>query len=132
VGLTLAILEKTLRGRSPQARRRFTYRLDIVNQKRGDFKETFNMGKFADPTYEQKLPPILASHWHEIQAFQKECHVVTLHVLTLFALALDVLPVLYHCVTVAPKRLFYETAHSRGRYLEIPMLLAESETGCCS
>jgi isopenicillin N synthase-like dioxygenase len=66
-------------------------RLDIANQKRGDFKETFNMGKFADLEYQQKLPPILTSHWSEIQHFQKECHTVTLKVLTLFALALNVL-----------------------------------------
>ena len=65
-------------------------RLDIPNQVRGDFKETFNMGKFTDPTYQQNLPPILTSHWPEIQEFQKECHTVTLKVLTLFALALNV------------------------------------------
>ena len=65
-------------------------RLDVANQIRGDFKETFNMGKFADPEYKQKLPPLLMSHWSEIQGFQKQCHIVTLKVLTLFALALNV------------------------------------------
>jgi len=67
-------------------------RLDVANQARGDFKETFNMGKFTDSSYQQKLPPILTSHWPEIQEFQKECHTVTLKVLTLFALALNVRP----------------------------------------
>lgn len=66
-------------------------RLDIANQKRGDFKETFNMGKFADATYQQNLPPIITSYWPEIQAFQKRCHNLSLRVLTLFALALNVL-----------------------------------------
>lgn len=65
-------------------------RLDVANQVRGDFKETFNMSKFTDPTYQQTLPPILTSHWSEIQEFQKECYTVTLKVLTLFALALNV------------------------------------------
>lgn len=66
------------------------HRLDLANQKRGDFKETFNMGKFTDKEYQQKLPPILTSHWTEIQQFQEECHSVTLKVLTLFGLALNV------------------------------------------
>lgn len=48
------------------------------------------MGKFAEPNYPQKLPPILTQRWPEIQAFQKQCHTVTLKVLTLFALALNV------------------------------------------
>jgi hypothetical protein len=65
-------------------------RLDVVNQARGDFKETFNMGKFADPEYQQNLPPILLKHWTEIKGFQQQCHVVTLKVLTLFGLALNV------------------------------------------
>ena len=68
----------------------FDDRLDIGSQVRGDFKETFNMGKFMDPTYEQKIPPILMSHWNEIVQFQKQCHALTLKVLLLFALALDV------------------------------------------
>ena len=67
-------------------------RLDVANQKRGDFKETFNMGKFTDKEYQQKLPPILTSHWSEIQQFQQECHTVTMKVLTLFGLALNVSP----------------------------------------
>jgi isopenicillin N synthase-like dioxygenase len=65
-------------------------RLDIPYQTRGDFKETFNMGRFADPEYQQNLPPIITSHWDEIQQFQKQCQAVTLKVLTLFALALNV------------------------------------------
>jgi len=64
-------------------------RLDVAKQYQGDFKETFNMSKFADETYQQRLPPVLSSHWEEIQQFQKQCHIVTLKVLTLFALALD-------------------------------------------
>ena len=61
-------------------------RLDVVNQARGDFKETFNMGKFADPEYQQNLPPILLKHWTEIKGFQQQCHTVTLKVLSLFGL----------------------------------------------
>jgi len=64
--------------------------LDFATQKRGDFKETFNMGKFTDKEYKQNLPPILTSRWSEIQDFQKECHALTLKVLTLFGLALNV------------------------------------------
>ena len=71
----------------------YVRRLDVAYQQQGDFKETFNMGKFADPTYKQNLPPIIASHWTEIQVFQKECHAVTLKVLTLFALALNVIAI---------------------------------------
>ena len=72
----------------------FSYlcRLDVAKQIRGDFKETFNMGKFADDEYQQNLPPVLTTHWPEIQQFQKQCHTVTLKVLTLFALALNVPP----------------------------------------
>jgi isopenicillin N synthase-like dioxygenase len=61
-----------------------------VNQVRGDFKETFNMGKFVDEEYQQKLPPLLMQHWSEIKEFQKECQGLALKVLTLFALALNV------------------------------------------
>ena len=50
------------------------------------------MGKFTDKEYQQKLPPIITSHWSEIQGFQQECHTVTMKVLTLFALALNVSP----------------------------------------
>ena len=50
------------------------------------------MGKFADKEFQQKLPPILTSHWTEIQQFQQECHTVTMKVLTLFGLALNVIP----------------------------------------
>ena len=67
-------------------------RLDVAHQKRGDFKETFNMGKFTDKEFQQKLPPILTSHWTEIQQFQQKCHTVTMKVLTLFGLALNVIP----------------------------------------
>jgi hypothetical protein len=48
------------------------------------------MGKFADPEYQQNLPPILLKHWTEIKGFQQQCYVVTLKVLTLFGLALNV------------------------------------------
>jgi isopenicillin N synthase-like dioxygenase len=68
------------------------------------------MGKFADPTYPQPLlPPILKTHWDEIKAFQKECHTVTLRVLTLFALALDVISHLKSSLIIATARLFCET-----------------------
>lgn len=74
----------------PAPRSGLIYRLDIANQARGDFKETFNMGKFADPEYKQTLPPILMNHWTEIKTFQQQCHSVTMKVLTLFGLALNV------------------------------------------
>jgi len=48
------------------------------------------MGKFNDPSWQQKLPPILMKRWPEIVEFQKECYVLTLKVLTLFAVALNV------------------------------------------
>ena len=48
------------------------------------------MGKFAEPEYQQKLPPILMKHWTEIQGFQQQCYSVTMKVLTLFGLALNV------------------------------------------
>ena len=94
LGISMAQILATL-GKTPKgiahSRSFLMKRLDIANQARGDFKETFNMGKFIDPDYKQKLPPILLLHWNEIQTFQKECHTVTLRVLTLFALALNVL-----------------------------------------
>jgi hypothetical protein len=85
---TLATLAKTPRGMNLPCP--VDDRLDLVNQARGDFKETFNMSKFGDTDYQQKLPPILMQHWPEIVGFQKQCHTVTLKVLTLFALALNV------------------------------------------
>ena len=88
--LTSATLAKIQKG-CPSSSNILINRLDVMYQVRGDFKETFNMGKFMDPTYQQNLPPILAPHWPEIQQFQKHCHAVTMKVLTLFALALNVI-----------------------------------------
>jgi isopenicillin N synthase-like dioxygenase len=80
-------------------------------QTQGDFKETFNMAKFADPTWEQKLPPILMKRWPEIVEFQKQCYAVESKVLTLFALALNVWPSSQSDLTIATYRLLYQSSH---------------------
>lgn len=49
------------------------------------------MGRFSATECPKNMPPILKAHWPEIVEFQKLCHQLTLKVLTLFALALDVL-----------------------------------------
>jgi isopenicillin N synthase-like dioxygenase len=72
------------------------------------------MGKFADAAYQQKLPPILTSHWNEIQSFQKECYTVTLKVLTLFALALDVSSLVRNVLTISCR-----TIISRNNILQL-------------
>jgi hypothetical protein len=65
-------------------------RLDVEKQIRGDLKETYNMGKFADPEYKQIEPETITQRREEFIAFTKECYQVELKVLVLFALALDV------------------------------------------
>ena len=66
--------------------------MDVAKQVRGDLKETYNMGKFADPDYKHNEPETITKRREEFIAFQKECYQVELKVLALFALALDVPP----------------------------------------
>jgi hypothetical protein len=70
------------------------------------------MCKFADPTWEQKLPPVLMKRWPEIVEFQKQCYAVESKVLTLFALALNVRPSSQSDLTLATYRLLYQSPHS--------------------
>jgi len=65
-------------------------RLDIVKQVRVDLKETYNMGKFADPDYKHNEPETIRKRWEELLAFTKEFYQVEQKVLALFALAFDV------------------------------------------
>jgi len=92
-------------------------RLDVAKQLRGDLKETYNMGKFADPDYKHNEPDTITKRREELLAFQKECYQVELKVLVLFALALDV-PRPWNDVdlTVA-LRLFLEVSHGQRRYI---------------
>jgi hypothetical protein len=66
------------------------WRLDVAKQVRGDLKETYNMGKFADADYKHNEPDTITKRREELLAFQIECYQVEQKVLVLFALALEV------------------------------------------
>ena len=84
----LAIQVNSPNGMSFQTKN--NWRLDVAKQVRGDLKETYNMGKFADADYKHNEPDTITKRREEFLAFQKECYQVELKVLVLFALALEV------------------------------------------
>jgi len=93
-------------------------RLDVAKQVRGDIKETYNMGKFADPEYKHNEPDSITKRREEFIAFTKECFLVEQKVLVLFALALEV----YSCKRLADLvtiRLFLQIPHCQGRHIQI-------------
>jgi isopenicillin N synthase-like dioxygenase len=93
--------------------------LDVAKQVRGDLKETYNMGKFADLDYKHNEPETITKRREELLAFQKECYQVELRVLVLFALALDVLSSSNDVDWTVALRLFLEVPHRQGGYIQV-------------
>jgi isopenicillin N synthase-like dioxygenase len=64
--------------------------LDPQSQRRGDFKEGFNMGEFREGRPQQSMPPLLQSHVDELAEFEATCQKVCARVLDLIGLGLEV------------------------------------------
>ncbi|KAJ5874274.1 uncharacterized protein N7529_002704 [Penicillium soppii] len=64
--------------------------LDPENQRTGDFKEAMNFGDFKNGKAQQPLPPSLAPHEEEINAFAELCNKTCTRILTLLALGLEI------------------------------------------
>jgi isopenicillin N synthase-like dioxygenase len=65
--------------------------LDPKNQRKGDFKEAFNIGEFtADGNAQQPLPRALSDHEDELWEFEKLCKSTCNKVLDLLAMGLEV------------------------------------------
>ncbi|KAH0284477.1 Clavaminate synthase-like protein [Aureobasidium namibiae CBS 147.97] len=64
--------------------------LDPGNQKRGDFKEAFNLGEFSGSTPNQPLPEPLSTHVDTVAGFSHSCHALCNKLLQLFAEALEI------------------------------------------
>ncbi|KAK4943036.1 hypothetical protein LTR66_003240 [Elasticomyces elasticus] len=69
-----------------------TEKLDPVTQKRGDFKEAFNIGEYKGDAAQQPLPDPLAPHEKAIGDFVSSCHTLCNEILRLFAVALEIPP----------------------------------------
>ncbi|KAB2573174.1 UPF0676 protein [Lasiodiplodia theobromae] len=68
-----------------------TETLDPKSQKRGDFKEAFNIGEYTPSNQApQPLPAPLAPHESQLGDFQARCHALCNHLLRLFGLALRI------------------------------------------
>ncbi|KAF2762883.1 Clavaminate synthase-like protein [Pseudovirgaria hyperparasitica] len=67
-----------------------TENLDPARNKRGDFKEAFNLGEFVNGKADQPLPPPLAREESRIGQFADQCHELCNQILRLFARALDI------------------------------------------
>ncbi|KAL0262895.1 hypothetical protein SLS55_001869 [Diplodia seriata] len=68
-----------------------TETLDPKSQKRGDFKEAFNIGEYTlSNQAPQPLPAPLAPHESQLGEFQARCHALCNHLLRLFGLALRI------------------------------------------
>ncbi|KAH0547561.1 hypothetical protein FGG08_000286 [Glutinoglossum americanum] len=66
--------------------------LDPKNQRRGDFKEAFNLGEFHGGKAQQPLPDVLIPHEAELGHFTDRCHELCMKILRLFALGLKISP----------------------------------------
>lgn len=64
--------------------------LDPEVQRRGDFKEAFNMGEFKDGKPQQPMTKLFTNHLSELAAFEATCQQVCKRVLDLLALGLEV------------------------------------------
>ncbi|TIA19400.1 iron/ascorbate family oxidoreductase [Aureobasidium pullulans] len=64
--------------------------LDPGNQKRGDFKEAFNLGEFTNNKPNQPLPKPFSNNVNTVADFSKSCHALCNKILELFAEALDI------------------------------------------
>lgn len=64
--------------------------LDPKSQRRGDFKEAFNVGEFLDGKPRKPLPPVLQDHLNDLTTFEAKCRKLCDRVLDLLALGLEV------------------------------------------
>ncbi|RPA92744.1 Clavaminate synthase-like protein [Choiromyces venosus 120613-1] len=64
--------------------------LDPEHQRRGDFKEAFNLGEFKDGKAQQPLPLALQDHESELNEFSDYCYNLCLKLLRLFGTALKI------------------------------------------
>ncbi|ERF76489.1 hypothetical protein EPUS_06151 [Endocarpon pusillum Z07020] len=64
--------------------------LDPANQKRGDFKEAFNIGEFIDNQPQQPIPKSLQGHEDELLDFETRCRKTCHRILKLLALGLEI------------------------------------------
>lgn len=64
--------------------------LDPKSQRKGDFKEAFNMGEFRDGQPQQPMPRLLEGHISDLAEFEKACKLLCDRVLDLLALGLDI------------------------------------------
>ncbi|KAK3081585.1 hypothetical protein LTS18_005104 [Coniosporium uncinatum] len=64
--------------------------LDPGKQKRGDFKEAFNIGEYVDGKADQPLPAPLIPAETQIGRFQEQCHRLCNQVLEVFAQGLEI------------------------------------------
>ncbi|KIW64250.1 hypothetical protein PV04_09197 [Phialophora macrospora] len=64
--------------------------LDPKSQRRGDFKEAFNIGEFVDRKPQQPIPNFLESHISELAEFERTCKQTCDRVLDLLGLGLEV------------------------------------------
>ncbi|OCK93267.1 Clavaminate synthase-like protein [Cenococcum geophilum 1.58] len=67
-----------------------TETLDPANQKRGDFKEAFNIGEFLNGKANQPLPAPLAAEESRMARFADQCHALCDKILQLFGAALEI------------------------------------------
>src|SRR5271155_1139243 len=63
--------------------------LDPSHQKRGDFKEAFNMGEFVNGKHQQPMPPALSSHVKELADFEAKCKSLCRQIFRLIATGLQ-------------------------------------------
>ncbi|EOD44336.1 putative oxidoreductase protein [Neofusicoccum parvum UCRNP2] len=64
--------------------------LDPKSQKRGDFKEAFNIGEYTGECAPQPLPAPLRPYDAQLGLFQARCHALCAHILDIFGLALEI------------------------------------------
>ncbi|MCJ1431305.1 hypothetical protein MMC27_000656 [Xylographa pallens] len=64
--------------------------LDPETDDRGDPKEGFNLGEFADGKAQQSLPPALQAHEAQLSRFSELCRELAMKLLELFAVGLKV------------------------------------------
>ncbi|QDS77366.1 hypothetical protein FKW77_005608 [Venturia effusa] len=64
--------------------------LDPDKQKRGDFKEAFNMNEFRDGRAQEPLPPPFAENEAHVKAFIDQCQRLCVRILELFAIGLEI------------------------------------------
>ncbi|KAF2432418.1 Clavaminate synthase-like protein [Tothia fuscella] len=82
--------------------------LDPEKQKRGDFKEAFNMSEFKDGKAQQPLPPLLLQNEARLNTFFAQCHALCMRILELIAIGLEI-------NTLAGGKDWFTAHHDRSR-----------------